>query len=76
MSVADGEYLVRAGIRARINVEDDLIVVAEAGDGAAVLPVVRQLRPLFALVDVRIPAIDGIQATRQINGAYRPRPGS
>jgi DNA-binding NarL/FixJ family response regulator len=62
--VVDDEPLIRSGLRAIINAEPDLTVVGEAGDGAEVLPVVRRTSPDVVLMDVRMPAVDGIQATR------------
>ena len=62
--VVDDEPLIRSGLRAIINAEPDLTVVGEAGDGAEVLPVVRRTGADVVLMDVRMPAVDGIQATR------------
>jgi DNA-binding NarL/FixJ family response regulator len=64
--LVDDEQLIRAGLRAIIDAEPDLTVVGEAGDGAEVLPLVRRLRPDVVLMDVRMPAVDGIQASRHI----------
>ncbi|MEU1724479.1 response regulator [Actinomadura sp. ATCC 39365] len=64
--IADDEDLIRAGLRVIIDAEPGLSVVGEAGDGAAVLPVVRRERPDVVLMDVRMPAMDGIQATRRL----------
>jgi DNA-binding NarL/FixJ family response regulator len=64
--LADDEALIRAGLRAILEAEDDLIVVGEATTGAEALPLVRRLRPDVVLMDVRMPDIDGIQATRHI----------
>jgi len=64
--LVDDEQLIRAGLRAIIEAEPDLTVVGEAGDGAEVLPLVRRLRPDVVLMDVRMPAVDGIQASRHI----------
>jgi len=64
--LVDDEELIRAGLRAIIDAEPDLTVVGEAGDGAEVLPLVRKLRPDVVLMDVRMPAVDGIQASRHI----------
>lgn len=70
--IADDEDLVRAGLRIIIDAEPGLSVVGEAGDGAAVLPVVRRERPDVVLMDVRMPAVDGIQATRQLTALDDP----
>jgi DNA-binding NarL/FixJ family response regulator len=64
--IADDEALIRTGLRAIIEAEPDLTVVGEAGDGAEVVPLVRRLRPDLVLMDVRMPAVDGIQATRHL----------
>lgn len=64
--LADAEKLIRAGLRAIIEAEPDLTVVGEAGDGAEVLPLVRELGPDVVLMDVRLPAVDGIEASRHI----------
>ncbi|MFI6316156.1 response regulator [Nonomuraea sp. NPDC050556] len=64
--IADDEDLIRAGLRIIIDAEPGLEVVGEASDGAEVLPVVRTQRPDVVLMDVRMPRVDGIQATRQL----------
>jgi DNA-binding NarL/FixJ family response regulator len=64
--IVDDDELVRIGLRAIIDAQPDLRVVGEAADGVEVLPAVTRLRPDVVLMDVRMPAIDGIQATRQL----------
>ncbi len=64
--IVDDDELVRIGLRAIIAAQPDLRVVGEATDGAEVLPLVTRLRPDVVLMDVRMPAIDGIQATRHL----------
>ncbi|MGW4795444.1 response regulator transcription factor [Nonomuraea sp. NPDC004297] len=64
--IADDEDLIRAGLRIILDGEPDLEVVGEAADGAAVLPVVRRERPDVVLMDVRMPALDGIRATERL----------
>jgi DNA-binding NarL/FixJ family response regulator len=72
--LVDDEELVRTGLRAIIDAQPDLEVVGEAADGAEVMPLVRRLRPDVVLMDVRMPAIDGIQATRQLIGTMSDPP--
>ena len=72
--LVDDEELVRTGLRAILDAQPDLEVVGEAADGAEVMPLVRRLRPDVVLMDVRMPAIDGIQATRQLTGTMKEPP--
>ncbi|MFB8086636.1 DNA-binding response regulator [Streptomyces sp. col6] len=64
--LVDDEPLVRTGLRAVLEAQPDIEVVGEAGDGAAVIPLVRQLRPDVVAMDVRMPLMDGIEATRVV----------
>jgi DNA-binding NarL/FixJ family response regulator len=64
--VVDDEPLVRAGLRAVLDAQPDIEVVGEAADGAAVIPLVRRLRPDVVAMDVRMPLMDGIEATRVV----------
>jgi DNA-binding NarL/FixJ family response regulator len=64
--LVDDEELIRAGLKAIIDVEPDLEVVGAAADGVEVLPMVVKLSPDVVLMDVRMPAVDGIQATRLV----------
>jgi DNA-binding NarL/FixJ family response regulator len=64
--LVDDEPLVRAGLRAVLEAQHDIEVVGEAADGAAVIPLVRQLRPDVVAMDVRMPLMDGIEATRAV----------
>lgn len=64
--LVDDEPLIRAGLRAIIGSEDDLAVVGEAADGAEVPGLVTRLRPDVVLMDVRMPAVDGIRATEHL----------
>ena len=66
--IADDQVLVRAGFRAILEVEDDLEVVGEAADGADAVASARALRPDVVLMDVRMPGVDGIEATRRLLG--------
>ncbi|GAA1043008.1 response regulator transcription factor [Streptomyces murinus] len=64
--LVDDEPLVRAGLRAVLGAQPDIEVVGEAADGAAVIPLVRRLRPDVVAMDVRMPLLDGIEATRAV----------
>lgn len=64
--VADDQAVVRAGIAAVLDAEHDLEVVGQAGDGEAALALVRGLAPDVAVVDVRMPVMDGLKATARI----------
>ncbi|MEV7416720.1 response regulator transcription factor [Streptomyces sp. NPDC089919] len=64
--VADDQELVRSGFAMILDVQEDIEVVAEAGDGAAAIEAVRRHSPDVALLDIRMPGTDGIEACRAI----------
>ncbi|MEM8905933.1 MAG: response regulator transcription factor [Actinomycetota bacterium] len=66
--VADDQQLVRAGLTMILDAQDGIEVVAEAGDGRAAVELARRHRPDVCLFDIRMPGIDGIEATRQLAG--------
>ncbi len=68
VTVADDEPLVLGGLRMILEADPEIEVVAEAGDGLAALGTVREHRPAIALVDIRMPRLDGIEVTRRVTG--------
>lgn len=64
--LADDQYLVRAGFALLLDVEDDLDVVGQAADGAQAVTLAIAHRPDVVLMDIRMPILDGIRATRSI----------
>ncbi|MFC7245312.1 response regulator [Catellatospora aurea] len=70
--LADDQPLVRSGLRVLINETPDLTVVAEAGTGADAVRLTAQERPDVVVMDIRMPGMDGIEATRQITTMSGP----
>lgn len=70
--VVDDQELVRAGFRMILSAQEDLTVVGEAGDGAAALRLLRTVEADVVVMDIRMPVLDGVSATRQL--CARPDP--
>jgi DNA-binding NarL/FixJ family response regulator len=64
--LADDQALVRAGFRALLDAQDDIEVVGEAADGAHAARMAEETRPDVVLMDIRMPLLDGLEATRRI----------
>jgi DNA-binding NarL/FixJ family response regulator len=71
--LADDQELVREGLRTIIDTQDDMTVVGEAANGREAVRLARRHRPDVVVMDVRMPELDGIEATRQLTRAEGPR---
>ncbi|MFC7548502.1 response regulator [Plantactinospora sp. GCM10030261] len=70
--LVDDDDLMRAGLRAVLSVDESIDVVGEAGDGRRAVELSRELRPDVVLMDIRMPVLDGVAATREIVSAGSP----
>jgi DNA-binding NarL/FixJ family response regulator len=73
VAVVDDQALVRAGFRMILEAEDDMTVVGEAGDGRDAVELVARARPDVVLMDIRMPVMDGVEATARITTYEGPR---
>jgi DNA-binding NarL/FixJ family response regulator len=64
--LVDDQALLRAGLRVLLESEDDIAVVGEAGDGEEAISLARETRPDVVLMDIRMPRLDGVEATKRI----------
>jgi len=72
--ICDDQVLVRTGLVTIVDAQPDLEVVGECGDGQAAVDLAERLRPDVVVMDVRMPVLDGIEATRLLAGAEVPQP--
>ena len=71
VALADDQALVRSGFAALLDAEDDISVVGSAADGFGAVRLARDTRPDVLLMDIRMPGLDGIAATREIAAGQR-----
>lgn len=69
--VADDEPMIRSGARAILASDPEIVVVAEAANGGEAIQLTRRYRPDVALLDIRMPGLDGLAAAEEIRRRYR-----
>jgi DNA-binding NarL/FixJ family response regulator len=72
--IADDQHLVRAGLKMILDAQPDIEVIGEATNGVQAVELARELQPDVCLFDIRMPEMDGIEATRQLAGPSVARP--
>ncbi|GGZ26055.1 response regulator [Streptomyces nitrosporeus] len=72
--ICDDQILIRTGLATIIDAQPDLEVAGECGDGQAAVDLARKVRPDIVVMDIRMPVLDGIEATRLLAGAGVPHP--
>ena len=68
--LVDDHQLMREGLRSLLAAEDDMLVVADAGDGRAALRLARELRPQVVIMDISMPELNGVEAARQLQAEH------
>jgi len=74
IAIADDQTLVRSGLHSILEKQPDFEVVGEAADGAAAIELCRAVRPDVVLMDIRMPGVDGLEATRRVLDGPPPVP--